>query len=180
MKRRIMNWISLFKEDPLTAINTVPLIIWISLTALGAIALSLQPSEGQTQAATEEKTPSSLDTFIPRGFVLIPIELENYNSVDSILGPYGVVDLFRSGQNYKYKARPIARRIKILRAPQNPSQFAVLVPEAEAPIFFQQGSVFFAAILNPKETGTAFEKERRERTTKAPRPRSIVVFEREN
>lgn len=175
----LLSWLTVFRDDPLRALNQVPLVVWVVVTALGAILLSLEPSQGQSNEPLSLKPQaSSLDTFIPRGYVLIPIELENYNSVDSILGSYGVVDLYLSRQNYHAKAKPLARRIKILRAPQNPSQFAVLVPEGKAGLFFQQESVFFAAILNPKESGTEFENKAKPRKQNS--PRSMIIFEKED
>jgi hypothetical protein len=149
------NWMKLFRDRPLTALRKLPLAAWIVVAALGALALCL-PSKPEAEVSGPT-APSRLDTFIPRGFVLIPIELENYESVDSILGSYGVVDLYLSGDESIRPKRPLVRRIKILRAPQNPSQFAVLVPEKEAPVFFQGSGQFFAAVQNPKEVGTRFE-----------------------
>ncbi len=171
-------WLELFKSDPLSALTRLPLTAWLVLTALGGIALcfAIEPSSGQeTQAAASVSKTSSLDTFIPQGYVLIPIELENYNSVDSILGTYGIVDLYSAGDGENRKTKPLARRIKILRAPQNPSQFAVLVPEQQAALFFRGQSVFFAAIQNPKETGTSFVNK-----PASPKSRQVLVFEQED
>ena len=171
------NWLSLFKTDPVKALTSLPLAAWLVLTALGGIAIcfATQGSEGEARAEVGRERASSLDTFIPQGFVLIPIELENYNSVDSILGSYGVVDLYLAGQGEFKKTKPLVRRIKILRAPQNPSQFAVLVPEQQAGLFFRDQSVFFAAIQNPKEAGTSFVNR-----PATPKSRKVLVFEQED
>lgn len=95
-----------------------------------------------------ESTPS-MDTYIPAGFILIPIDVQNFEALDSVLGSFGLVDLFRGDGK---DGRVIARNIKILRAPQNPSKFAVLVPESQAgPILANSGN-FYVAIKPP---GTA-------------------------
>lgn len=73
----------------------------------------------------QENTPDeALDTFIPDGFVLVPIEIQNLSALESMVGQYGVVDLYAGGQT-----PPIARGIRLIRSPRDPSQFAVLVPQ---------------------------------------------------
>src|SRR4051812_35626944 len=66
----------------------------------------------------EVTAPEGIDTLIPAGFVIIPIDVQNYESLDSLLGKFGVGDLFKGeGKN----GRLVARNIRILRAPKNPS-----------------------------------------------------------
>ncbi|MCB0362798.1 MAG: hypothetical protein KDD35_08750, partial [Bdellovibrionales bacterium] len=73
--------------------------------------------------------PQSIDTLIPHGFTLVPIEVQNSDSLNSILGNKGIVNLLAPPREEGQKTRLIAQRVPILRAPLNPSQFAVLVPE---------------------------------------------------
>lgn len=163
-----------FLTQPLTALKNLGTPGWLLVVALGALFILLTDAPETDSSATTSHSANvaSLDTFIPPGTVLIPIELENYNSVDSILGRYGVVDLFQSDPARPGKNQLVARKIKVIRAPQNPSQLAVLVPESEASRFFKENSVFFAAVQNPKETGTAFEETPTKRQT-----RQAIVFE---
>jgi hypothetical protein len=58
----------------------------------------------------------------------------------------------------------VARRLKILRAPLNPSHFAVLAPENQAPEIVRHEGPFFAVIQNPKESGTRIVKEKPRRS----------------
>ncbi len=92
-------------------------------------------------------SPSSADTYIPEGFVLVPIEIQNSESFSSLIGDFAVVDLFRGPHS-----QPVGRRLKMLRAPLNPQQFAVLVPEAEVSSLLQNAGAFWVAIQNPNMT----------------------------
>ncbi len=101
------------------------------------------------------RTEVRLDTHIPRGFVLIPIDVQNYEALDSILGPYGIVDLFKVGPENKAGAL-VARNVRLLRAPHNPSHFAALVPESEAPRIFDHGGSFVVVVKPLDAAGTKF------------------------
>ncbi|HPI39543.1 MAG TPA: hypothetical protein PLJ21_01985, partial [Pseudobdellovibrionaceae bacterium] len=74
-------------------------------------------SKGQTNEP-EKDTPAA-DTFIPKGMVLVPIELQNADALNGILNPLGgVVDLYKSmnqkseNQNHKTFPVKISRRVK--------------------------------------------------------------------
>ena len=73
----------------------------------------------------------SMDTHIPLGFVLVPIEVFNKESLSALLGSHGVVDLFLTNKKGR-KVHKIAHHVKMLRAPLDPHRFAILVPEKEA------------------------------------------------
>ena len=98
-----------------------------------------------------------LDIMIPAGFVLLPIEVENYESLDSVLGQIGVVDLYQNQQG-KSQRRLVASFVRILRNPHNPSQFSILVPERNAPTITNNFGPYFVS-LRPRKTGTGFEKK---------------------
>lgn len=103
--------------------------------------------------------PQSIDTLIPTGFALVPIEVQNSESLDSILGNKGVVNLLAPPREAGKKSRLIARRVPILRAPLNPSHFAVLVPESISRDITQEQGPFWVVIQNPNESGMSFEKK---------------------
>ncbi len=91
--------------------------------------------------------------MIPRGFVLVPIEVQNYEALDSILGRFGNVDLFQAGGESQ---KLVARNVRILRAPQNPSHFAILVTEDKAGEILKSGGVFTVIVKRPENDGTEF------------------------
>lgn len=119
------------------------------------------PSEGKS-------TRAQVDTYIPKGFVLVPIEVQNYESLDSILGQFGVVDLFQAGGGAHPQQVQVARNVRMLRAPQNPSHFAILVQESEVSGILKNNSAFFVVVKYPGKDGTQFVKK------DVPAGRSIV------
>lgn len=111
-----------------------------------------------------DKTPEvasadGIDTLIPAGYVIVPIEVQNYEALDSLLGKFGVGDLFH-GDGHQGKL--VARNIRILRAPKNPSQFAVLAPESEASSILANQGRFFVALKPPSQSGTQIVKNGRD------------------
>lgn len=141
--------------------------IWAAVIASTGVAAALSNSASEASAQSpsidSSISSSSVDTFIPSGFVLVPIEVVNYEALDSVLGSYGVVDLFAADTENNRKSRRVASRIKILRAPRNPSHFAVLAPTSEAPALVRNEGGFFVVIQNPQGGGTQFENTGRER-----------------
>lgn len=109
----------------------------------------------------------SVDTHIPRGFVLIPIEVHNYEALDSLFGRYGLVDLYLPPENGASQ-RLVALNVRLIRAPHNPSRFAVLVPESESPKILSHGGSYVVSIKPPGSGGTEFVK------SKGPSKRKIV------
>lgn len=126
----------------------------------GLIAMIVELNSSSTLPTTEAAAAS---TFIPDGYVLVPIDVQNPEALDSILGPYGVVDLFTGGMEGR-PSRQIARRIKILRAPLNPNHFAVLAPENEAPNLVRESGPVTVVIQNPRTIGTDFVKAKGKRS----------------
>ena len=109
---------------------------------------------------------NTLDTFIPKGYILFPIEVKNFQALDSILGRYGVVDIYTSPQERKQSAKLIAKKVKILRAPLNPSQFAILCPENQTHIFVNHPGPYFISVQNPKISGTQFGILKKNKTSR--------------
>lgn len=89
------------------------------------------------------------DTFIPKGHVLVPIELANIETVAALINQFGVIDLY-SGSNQTNEANRIASKIKILRAPLNPHVFAVLVDEQTSTLIMKKNGPFWAVVQNSK------------------------------
>lgn len=95
----------------------------------------------------------TIDTFIPVGYTLVPIDIQNHESLDSVLGSYGMVDLYTADQ----KGRPekIAERLKILRSPKNPQVFAVLIKEESAHTVAGHAGPIFVTVVSKKPSRQA-------------------------
>lgn len=126
-------------------------ILWAAFIGLGLLALVL-PVQKEEPATPIDKSVVSADTFIPKGFVLVPIELSNANSLSSLVGEVGgVVDLYLP--QAKGPSRKVASRLKILRAPYNPDLYAVLVREQESGTILNYTGPFVAVVQNPQAQG---------------------------
>lgn len=132
-------------------------------TAFFLIILVFYACKKETRNDLSSSAPiessEGIDLLIPAGQSLVPIEVANYETLDSLLGSFGVVDLFFVDAMKPETGKKIASMVKILRAPKNPSHFAVLVPAAQAQKILQFKGPFVVSVQNPKhQTGTQFEK----------------------
>ena len=107
--------------------ETYQLLILAVLSLL--LSLFLAPNKKPTESPTLAKDTSHLATYIPSGFVLVPLEIQNIENVDSLLGQYGIVDIYTPKNTNALK-----KDVRLIRSPHDPSQFAVLIPETEAPL----------------------------------------------
>lgn len=136
-------------------------------TVLAAIALSLVITifldyrrTPQTSAAVINKpTPAAIDTHVPAGFSLVPIEIRNLDALNAIVGPFAMVDLFtmEPGQ----RSRRIAARVRLIRAPLDPNQFAVLVPSELTTQITATLEPLFVSVQNPKHRAVTHRQARK-------------------
>jgi hypothetical protein len=124
----------------------------LSFVALGVMILLVNLlSPGTPEVHHEARGENyDVDTMIPAGHLLIPLELSNAESLSSLSGNFSLIDLYASGDKGK-KGFKIASGVKLLRAPLNPQQFAVLVREEDSAKIVTHEGPFFAALKNPKE-----------------------------
>ncbi len=96
-------------------------------------------------------------TMIPKNHTLIPIEIKNSESLDSIFGNFGYVNLYIEKRG---KQVLIGRNVKLIRAPRNPNQFAALVKDNQTNYITTYDSAFFVSISSEKNSGTVFVNEK--------------------
>jgi len=126
--------------------NKTTCLIWFSVFSLSFIFTLLQ----QPNKTENNSHIKSLDTYIPEGFVLMPIELINGSSLDGLLEQKGVVDLY-TGHPGQKRVDKVASAVKIIRSPMNPLYFAILVPEDKASLMIQRFQSFYAVIQNSEQ-----------------------------
>ncbi|MNJ99852.1 hypothetical protein D3C87_176330 [compost metagenome] len=134
-------------------IKTKMLLIAFLLLGLMSLITSLLgvKKEEPTSFAPE---PPSVDTFIPRGHVLVPIELSNAESLSSLVGDVGgVVDLYLATNEKQKTGIKVGTKLKLLRAPLNPQQYAVLVRDHESSRILSFSGPFIAVVQNPQARG---------------------------
>jgi len=86
------------------------------------------------------------DELIPEGFVLVPLDLQNREALDALIGDFAVVDLFKAPPGGQGKGLKVGRRLKLVRSAQNHEQFAALVPEDQTGTLLSNAGPLFAVI----------------------------------
>ncbi len=64
---------------------------YIAFVALGLLCLIVSWQSPRTQEAVEEAPRDSVDTFIPAGLVLVPLEISNSEALAALVGEMGCV-----------------------------------------------------------------------------------------
>ena len=134
-------------------------ILTLGLIIIGLTAYGVQFRKNDSKVISVE-APLIMDTFIPEGMSLVPIKVSNYESLDQIIGQFGVVDLLTTPLSAEKKPRRVAYAVKIIRAPRNPSHFSVLVPSDKVHKLVGYHGEFTVSVRNPKLLGTKFVKEK--------------------
>lgn len=120
----------------------------VALAAFCTILWELRFSESPPAPGKPEDVRTA-DTYIPAGYVLVPVAIANQDALHSLLGEHGVVDFFLPAKEPHEKPVRLAEQVKILRAPRNRHQFAALAPENLASRFARLNEPLFAVVKNP-------------------------------
>ncbi len=132
---------------------------WHFFIVLGLAILSLI-SAFLPQLAKQPAKPLSLDRLVPKGFVLLPIEISNGKDIISLIGSYGVVDLYAYSGQTGLPEQQAASAVKILPPDTEDGRFSALAPAKEAPRLFGYSDPFYAVIQNPEKKGSKIYKKR--------------------
>ncbi len=136
----------------------------------GVFALALIYDLGSAEDSAPKAEPDKpIATFIPKGHVLVPVELVNFKSIDSVLGAYGVVDLYALDAG-KPEGQASIKRARIVRSPKSPGHYGVLSPSDKAHKLMELGASFYAVVQNPHQ-----EDKNMEFAKARPSPIEIVV-----
>ncbi len=133
----------------------------IAFIAIGGLcwALSVLSGDSSVETTLPTSAPPSVDTFIPAGHVLVPIQIANAESLTSLVGDVGgVVDLYLATTELQKGGLKVATKLKLLRAPLNPEQYAVLVRDDESSRLLAYTGPFVAVVQNPDAKGTALSQ----------------------
>ncbi len=141
--------------------------------ALGLVAFLTQFGKSGKKIQAGNQVTESIDIFIPEGQSLVPIRVANNESLDQIIGRYGVVDLYSTPLGPGKKASRIAYKVKLVRSPGSSEHFSVLLPADQAHRITGYPGEFYVSVRNPKSVGTQFVKKKSKVTRRA------IVFESE-
>lgn len=127
--------------------------IWLTFIFAALITLTWSLSNNKRAETPIKEKDDAYDTYIPYGYTLVPIEVQNYESLDSIFGNYGIVSLYFPSDEKNKKPRLLAERVKMLRAPLNQGQFGVLIKDNDAGQIAGHAGPLFVVVHN-RETKT--------------------------
>lgn len=115
---------------------------------LSFFILALRTTDKSTGTASPvvNEQDQSVDTFIPAGFVLVPIQIQNLEALQAMIGGFARVDLYPNG-----KSHPLVRGVRLIRSPREPSQMAVLVNEDLSPMIVQASQVPLWVVVQNRE-----------------------------
>ena len=137
----------MFQKMKISKQNKILLLSFLVFSAFSMIYSFSKKSEPEKSA-----DKIYVDTFIPKGYVLIPLELANYESVSALIDQFGVIDLY-AGSPQMAGSVKIATRVKMLRAPLNPNLFAILVAEENSSQIMKSTGPFWAVVQNRQTAG---------------------------
>lgn len=131
-------------------------LIFVTLLTAFVLFLSHQKTP-VSEDMTEDRVQASPDTFIPNGYVLVPIAVSNFESLNALISQYAIVNLYAVNLGHQFSnasqisrhVKTVAQSIKLIRSPLNPERFAVLAPEAQAETLIRHQGEFFVTIQNP-------------------------------
>lgn len=107
----------------------------------------------------------SSDELIPDGFSLVPIQLQNGEALQALIGSHALVNLYSAGVDGLTKSNLIGKKIKLIRSPKNPEQFSALVPSEDAVSLLSQSTPLFAVILS-KQTDSSSEFRKKSKNSR--------------
>jgi len=148
-----------FKEMVLndSSDTTLQIKTWVvAIIILGSTAFLIQFHSSDELKEVINDPIKSIDTLIPRGQSLVPIRVSNYESLDQLIGQFGVVDLYTNPLNPNQKSRKVVSAVKLIRAPQSPNHFSVLLPANKSHKLIGHHGEFTVVVRNPELLGTKF------------------------
>jgi hypothetical protein len=100
---------------------------------------------------------NSVDTFIPKDHVLIPIEIENISALNALIDKFSLADLYKTSATdasdvSERGGELIVSNIKLLRAPLDPNEFAVLIHKSRAKWLMKIGFKYRVVLRNYKNS----------------------------
>lgn len=87
------------------------------------------------------------DTILPKGFILFPIRLENIEAIQGVIHQFGIIDVYTATQPGR-PSKKVLSKVKILQAPYNPNEYALLLAESLSSKMMAEVGPFLGVIQN--------------------------------
>lgn len=145
-----MKWLENFKKE-----NKYLYYGFLMLGIAAVISYFLNNKDSENKISNHSnEIVKSLDTYIPIGKNLLPIEIANAEYLDPLIGlEGGVVDLYQVA-NESNRGVKIASRIKIVRAPNSQLSFSAYLSDEQTQQIMNFPGPFRAVVQNPKAVGS--------------------------
>lgn len=126
--------------------------IGLILSVCMVFVLVITQKVNSEPATAHQETSMNSDEYIPEGHSLVPLQLQNSEALQSLVGGFAVVNLYSASMDGISKGNLVGRKVKLIRSPKQPDQFSALVKSEEAPLLLGQSSPLFAVILSRADT----------------------------
>lgn len=127
-------------------------VIMMGMVLVLGLSLTLSFLAGKKQIPeAAASTPMSIDTLIPPGLALVPLELANGPTLSSLFSDFAIVDLFETSEDGKKVHRKVGQRLRLIRSHSDPEKMAVLVPKGQEVKLLQFKNPLFAVLQNPSQ-----------------------------
>ena len=130
------------------------------------LLMSLGISLRNSFVPKEEPPAPSVSEMIPKGFVLLPVQISNKEDLDGLMDSYGVLDLYSFSPETGRTGDRAASGLKVLVSGDSSDdslRFAALIPGNQVSLFFEHQGPFYAVLQNPEKQGSQIYKKRIER-----------------
>lgn len=147
-----------------------PWILLIPLAGVCFFTLNFSP-EVSTGSPLPKVSEPNIDTLIPKGHLLIPIQIKNMSTLQNLMGRFATVNLYQQPSQQKTSSKKqhlVARHVRLIRSPRNPNLFAVLILEGQAQHILRYETPFIVALQSPSSDGTKF-------VTNSKKRRKIII-----
>jgi hypothetical protein len=124
-------------------------------------------SSSQLADEVPDELRVNLAVHIPDGYILYPFQVENFESVEPLLEAYNMVQVYDPETGAL-----LAKNIKTLRAPKDPSHLSFLVPVNIANKLAQFGLGFKIAIQKQVDDDAIWVLNK----TKKTKPKQTITF----
>ncbi len=107
-------------------------------------------SENLNHGQNKEQSQEYLSGYIPEGYVLIPLEIENIDSISNLVERAARADLYSSSQTLNGKRQLALKNIKIIRNAPDLSYFSALIEEGQNKHIEMLSQPVFAVLKSKK------------------------------
>ena len=105
----------------------------------------------QKEKSEEGNSVVQISDMIPAHFVMVPVELENHETISDLIPSHGIVDLYQTVPGSSIPHRT-AQAVQMIRTSSD--QFNILIPEDRVAPFVQSQTLFYAVVQNSSKKDT--------------------------